>query len=109
LCHAVTRLKDRSLATGHLPTVEFLARKVRHAIVAVQYGTAGWYSPYAGPALAQQTGGGMLGDRPIYGRQLMTQQEMERYRERMRSAQSEEERRRIRTEHHSEIQGRGRQ
>ncbi|WP_206607739.1 hypothetical protein [Ferruginivarius sediminum] len=61
------------------------------------------------PVLAQQTGGGMSDDRPIYGRQLMTQQEMEHYRERMRSAESEEERRRIRAEHHAEMQGRARE
>ncbi|MCL4686245.1 hypothetical protein KJ059_16020 [Myxococcota bacterium] len=43
---------------------------------------------------------------PIYGRQLMTDAEVARQRERMRAAGSEEERARIRAEHHVEMRRR---
>lgn len=39
----------------------------------------------------------------IYGSQLMTQQEMNEYRERMRLAKTEQERERIRIEHHDRM------
>lgn len=45
----------------------------------------------------------------IYGSQLMTQQERLEYRERMRAAQSEEERQQIRNEHHQTMQERARE
>lgn len=42
-------------------------------------------------------------DAPIYGSQLMTQQERTEYRMRMRTAQTAEERERIRAEHHAQM------
>lgn len=42
----------------------------------------------------------------IYGSQLMTQQEQNEYRDRMRAAKTVEERERIRTEHHDRMQER---
>ena len=45
-------------------------------------------------------------DRDIYGYQLMTPAERAEYRERMRAAQSFEEREKIRAEHHEEMQKR---
>ena len=46
---------------------------------------------------------------PVYGRQLMTEQEWLEYRERMRAATSEEERERIRLEHHARMQERAKE
>lgn len=43
---------------------------------------------------------------PIYGSQLMTEQERLEYRERMRAATTEEEREQIRLEHHAQMQER---
>ncbi|WP_431854946.1 hypothetical protein [Azospirillum sp.] len=43
---------------------------------------------------------------PIYGSQLMTQQERTDYRNRMRQAKTAEERERVRQEHHSQMQAR---
>jgi len=43
---------------------------------------------------------------PIYGSQLMTEQERLEYRERMRAATTEEERGQIRSEHHARMQER---
>jgi hypothetical protein len=40
-------------------------------------------------------------DEPIFGRELMTEQERLAYRDRMRAARSEQERERIRAEHHA--------
>ncbi|MCP1335761.1 hypothetical protein [Futiania mangrovi] len=54
------------------------------------------------PAAAQQ------GDQ-IYGSQLMTEQERMEYRERMRNARTQEERERIRSEHHMMVQERAKQ
>jgi hypothetical protein len=45
-------------------------------------------------------------EQPIYGRQLMTEQEALKYRQEMRAATSDEERQRIRAEHHEEMQER---
>ncbi|MDT8385046.1 MAG: hypothetical protein RRB22_11580 [Gammaproteobacteria bacterium] len=45
-------------------------------------------------------------EEPIYGSQLMTQQERIEHRERLRSAQSAEEREKIRNEHHKRMQER---
>ncbi len=45
-------------------------------------------------------------DRRIYGYQLMTPAERDEYRDRMRAAQSAEERQKIRAEHHAEMQKR---
>jgi hypothetical protein len=46
---------------------------------------------------------------PIYGSQLMTEQERLEYRERMRAATTAEERERIRLEHHAQMQERARE
>jgi hypothetical protein len=47
-------------------------------------------------------------EEPIYGRQLMTQQERRDYREQMRSAKSWEEREQLRREHHERMRERAR-
>jgi hypothetical protein len=47
-------------------------------------------------------------DQPIYGGQLMTEQERLEYRERMRAASTEQERQQIRLEHHRQMQERAR-
>lgn len=47
--------------------------------------------------------------RPVYGRQLMTQQELEQHRARMRAAKTEQERERIRAEHHKMMLERARE
>lgn len=54
-------------------------------------------------------GGGRMMDAPIYGRQLMTEQERNAYRERMRNAKSAAERERIRRENHDRMQARARE
>lgn len=50
------------------------------------------------PAMAQ--------DEPIYGQQLMTEQEREQHREKMRSLKTEQEREAYRREHHEKMQQR---
>ena len=45
----------------------------------------------------------------VYGRELMTEQEMPEHRERMRSFESEAEREKYRTEHHKRMQERARE
>lgn len=47
-------------------------------------------------------------EEPIYGRQLMTQQERREYREQMRSAKSWEEREQLRRAHHERMRERAR-
>ena len=46
---------------------------------------------------------------PVYGSELMTGEERERYRERLSNAQSAEDRERIRSEHHEQMQERARE
>lgn len=53
----------------------------------------------AGPAAAQT-------DQPIYGSQMMTDQERSQYRDSMRSAESASERERIRRENHERMKAR---
>jgi hypothetical protein len=48
-------------------------------------------------------------DRDIYGYQLMTEQERNTYRERMRNAATAEERNRIRAEHHEQMKMRAKE
>lgn len=48
-------------------------------------------------------------EEPIYGSQLMTEQERIEYRTRMRTAATEEERERIRNEHHERMKERARE
>jgi hypothetical protein len=48
-------------------------------------------------------------DPPVYGSQLMTQQERLEYRDRMRNAASAEEREQIRKEHHERMKVRARE
>lgn len=45
----------------------------------------------------------------IFGSQLMTEQERQQYRERMRNARTEQERERYRLEHHGRMQARARE
>jgi len=46
---------------------------------------------------------------PIYGSQLMTEQERQEYRARMRAATTAQEREQIRLEHHTQMQARARE
>ena len=55
--------------------------------------------PGSGLAIAQTK-------QSIYGQQLMTQQEMREYRQKMRTATSDEERQQLRLQHHQEMQER---
>jgi hypothetical protein len=52
---------------------------------------------------------GAQSQQPIYGSQLMTQQERLEYRQRIRGAKTQAERQRIRSEHHAQMQERARQ
>jgi len=63
---------------------------------------AGWT-----PAAAQDRS--LNRDRDIYGFQLMTPQERDAYRARMRSARTQEERERIRAENHARMQERAKE
>lgn len=60
----------------------------------------------SGSALAQAPA---ADDAPIYGSQMMTTQERQAYRERMRTAKTVEERERIRQEHHEQMVVRARE
>lgn len=62
-------------------------------------------------AMAEQTGKmpPIAEDEPIYGSQMMTQQERLQYRERLRNASTLEERERIRSQHHEQMQTRARE
>jgi hypothetical protein len=64
----------------------------------------------SGGSLAQQGGLPPLADdAPIYGSQMMTEQERLEHRNRLRSAKTLEERERIRTEHHEQMVERARE
>ena len=56
-----------------------------------------------GSASAQAPAGPYADDAPIYGSQMMTTQERQAYRERMRTAKTAEERERLRLEHHEQM------
>jgi hypothetical protein len=57
--------------------------------------------------LAADPGGTVYGqEAPVYGSQLMTDQERQEHQERMRAATTEEERQQIRAEHHARMQER---
>jgi hypothetical protein len=58
------------------------------------------------PVANAQTASGNQTQQRIYGSQMMTQQEMNEYRERMRLAKTEAERERIRAEHHERMKER---
>jgi hypothetical protein len=53
------------------------------------------------PAMAQ--------DEPIYGRQLMTEQERNEYREQMQNMKTEQEREAFRSQHHEEMKKRAKE
>jgi hypothetical protein len=64
----------------------------------------------SGGALAQQGGlPPVADDAPIYGSQMMSEQERLEHRNRLRSAKTLEERERIRTEHHEQMVERARE
>ena len=52
------------------------------------------------------SGNALMADEPIYGSQLMTQQERQEYRTKMQSLKTKEERERFRIEHHEKMQER---
>lgn len=58
----------------------------------------GTMAPLAMPSMAQQ--------QPVYGSQMMTEQERMEYQQRMKSAKTEQEREQIRAEHHVQMQER---
>lgn len=58
---------------------------------------------------AGPTGTAYAQEPPVYGRELMTEQERLEYQERMRAAASEEEREQIRSEHHARMQERAKE
>lgn len=70
----------------------------------------------AGVALAQESGApgaeiktAVEEGEPIYGRDLMTPEEIDQQRNRMRAAKTEQEREQIRAEHHKQIQERAKE
>lgn len=66
----------------------------------------------SGASLAQTAGAGPASaseDAPIYGAQLMTQQERLEYRDRMRAARTQEEREQFRIQHHDQMQARAKE
>jgi hypothetical protein len=60
----------------------------------------------AGAASGQSPAGSKQG---IYGSQLMTERERNEYRERMRTAKTEQDREQLRREHHAQMQARARE
>ena len=69
-----------------------------------------------GVALAQETGAPgaeiktvVEEGEPIYGRDLMTPEEIDQQRNRMRAAKTEQEREQIRAEHHKQMQARAKE
>ena len=65
----------------------------------------------SGVALAQPVGPGPQApdEIPIYGAQLMTQQERLEYRDRMRAARTLQEQEQIRNQHHEQMQSRAKE
>lgn len=59
--------------------------------------------------LAHLPAGAYGQDQPVYGSQLMTEQERAEYQARMRAATTEQEREQIRLEHHAQMQERAKQ
>src|SRR5262245_60643567 len=73
-----------------------MKRKLMRGLAAtVLAGTMGVAIAQAEPQTAQE---------PIYGSQLMTPSERDEYHNRMRAAQTEQEREKIRAEHHKQMQ-----
>lgn len=70
----------------------------RHLLTAAVVGALAILS---GTALAQQQESPAVKSEPIYGYQMMTPQERDEYRARMRNARSAEERQAVRAEHHA--------
>ena len=60
-------------------------------------------------AVTQLPAGAYGQDQPVYGSQLMTEQERAEYQARMRAATTEQEREQIRLEHHAQMQERAKQ
>lgn len=75
--------------------------KATVAILALGLGLASMTVQPPGQAFAQ--------DQPIYGSQLMTEQERLEYQERMRAATTAQEREQISLEHHARMQDRARE
>lgn len=64
---------------------------------------------FAGLTYAQQPAAVAADDAPIFGAQIMTEQERVEHRERMRAAGTPEERERVRVEHHKQMVERARE
>lgn len=69
------------------------------------------FTAISGVVTAQPAGSGPLtaDEAPIYGAQLMTQQERLEYRDRMRTARTQEEREQLRIQHHDQMQARAKE
>ncbi len=69
------------------------------------------FTAISGVAMAQSAASGPLAadEAPIYGAQLMTQQERLEYRDRMRTARTQEEREQLRIQHHEQMQARAKE
>lgn len=68
-----------------------------------------WLGVFASLMLASPMALAQGAGEKIYGSQLMTQEERNEFRDRMGNAQTAEERERIRSEHHAEMQERARE
>jgi hypothetical protein len=71
-----------------------------HGTIALSAVALSFYVLTSGFATTAQT------KEPVYGQQLMTSQDMHRYRQKMRDAPGDEERQRIRIEHYQEMRER---
>lgn len=70
------------------------------------------FTALSGACLAQTAGPGpssAADEAPIYGAQLMTQQERLEYRDRMRAARTLQEQEQIRNQHHEQMQSRAKE
>lgn len=85
--------------------------KFSHAVIVVAIAATGML---AGSARAADTNAatpaaGVLAPNQIYGAQLMTPEERSAFRAKMQSARTAEERRKLRSEHHQEMQARAKE
>ena len=95
------------------------SRRLIHIVVCASavlpLGALAQYSPGSTPATESPTSSDGAGQRspqanePIYGRQMMTPEEMNAYRDKMRAAKTQDERDRLREEHHAEMKARARE
>ena len=75
------------------------------AVSGVGFGQAAEHSKTSAPLQIAQS----IPEEPIYGSQMMTQQERDAHRTRLRTAATEQEREQIRREHHAQMQTRAKE